>query len=262
MTTTFYRTRPFAYLVHLLLPGLAHALYREYLFGIFIFLIMQLGAVLLIISYLVTMPSSAKWILLSLPLVFYLFSFFDLKKTISQKGERLSRKVVVPALAVLFAAAYQVLAPTAPGNLILRNRPEIFRGESNDYSPLVTRGNLATANRFAYAVNIPLMRKPILHALPERFDLVRYIAAGGERKVGLVVGLPGEEVECANGVLSASGVIASLPRLGNGELTGSWPLTEVDPYFILVADVKLGVVSSVNQVSLGELVGRVGRLSQ
>ncbi len=262
MTYAFYRTKPFAYLVHLLLPGLAHALYREYLFGLFIFLIMQLGAVLLAVSYLVTMPPAAQWLLLSLPFVFYLFSFLDLHKTISQKRERLSPKVFWPALALLFAAAYQLLAPTAPGNMILRNRPEFFRGDSNDYSPYVTRGDISTANRFAYAVNIPLMKKPILHALPERFDLVRYINERGERKVGLVVGLPGEEVECAAGILSASGVIASLPVLGNGELTGSWPLTEVDSYSILVAEVKLGVVSSVSQVSLGELVGRVGRLSR
>jgi len=52
------------------LPGLAHALYREYLFGLFIFLIMQLGVALMVVSYLVDMPTLAKWLLLGLPFVF------------------------------------------------------------------------------------------------------------------------------------------------------------------------------------------------
>jgi hypothetical protein len=256
------RSQPFAYAMHLLLPGMAHVLYREYLFGIFIFLIMQLGAILVVVSFLVQMPALAKWILLGLPVVFYAFSFFDLYRTIHQKRDRIIRNRALLVGAVLFALVFQTLAPIAPGNFLLRNRPEFFRGQSSDYSPIVTRGGLATANRLAYAVDIPLMNRPIFHSLPERFDVVRYVDDQGERRIGLVVGLPQEEVACSDGILSASGVITPLPRLGGGDLTGSWPLTMVDGYSILVANVKLGVVSAVSPVGLSELVGRVGRLAE
>jgi hypothetical protein len=260
MKTQFFRSKPFAYAMHVLLPGMAHVLYREYLFGIFIFLIMQLGAILLVVSFLVQMPAAAKWILLGLPVLFYVFSFFDLHRTIDQKRDRIIRNQALLVGAVLFAVVFQTLAPIAPGNFLLRNRPEFFRGQSNDYSPIVTRGGFSFANRLAYSVDIPLMNRPIFHTLPERFDLVRYVDESGEHRIGLVVGLPQEEVECSDGLLSASGAITPLPRLGGGDLTGSWPLTMVDGYSILIANVKLGVVSAVSPVGLSELVGRVGRL--
>jgi hypothetical protein len=261
MIQRFSKSFPFAVVAHILLPGLAHALYREYLFGLFIFLIMQLGVALMVVSYLVEMPVLAKWLLLGLPFVFYLFSFVDLRRTVREKSDNMTLRGAPLAVAVLAALCFQMLAPISLGNFAWRNRPELFSGSTSDYSPYVTRGNFSTANRLAYLVDIPFMDRPLLHALPDRFDLIRYIDESGEHKLGLVVGFPGEDVSCADGILSAGDVITPLPQLRAGNLTGSWPLTLVEDRSILIADVKLGTVNSVNQISVAALIGRVGHLS-
>ncbi|MFZ1684502.1 MAG: hypothetical protein WAU88_10290 [Candidatus Zixiibacteriota bacterium] len=261
MIQRFSKTFPFAVAAHILLPGLAHALYREYLFGLFIFLIMQLGVALMVVSYLVDMPVLAKWLLLGLPFVFYLFSFVDLRRTVREKSEKMTLRGAPLVVALLAALCFQMLAPVSLGNFAWRNRPELFTGMTSDYSPYVTRGNYSTTNRLAYLVDIPFMDRPLLHALPERFDLIRYLDSTGERKLGLVVGFPGEDVSCTDGILTAGDIITALPQLRAGNLSGSWPLTLVDDRSILVADVKLGTVNSVSQISVATLIGRVGRLS-
>jgi hypothetical protein len=262
MNVRLFRSAPFAYLMHLLLPGLAHALYREFLFGLFLFLVMQLGAALLVTSFLVDIPAAARWILLGLPALFYVFSFYDLSRTIKKNRDRLTRSQPLILGALALALIFQCLAPTAPGNFIWRNHPEVFVGENNDYSPLIVRGGFGWSNNLAYMVEIPLMNRPVVHALPQRFDLVRYRDPQGRHRTGLVVGLPQEQVECSDGMLSAGGVITMLPHFGNGALTGSWPLTMVDSYSILVGEVKLGVVVSVSQVSLFDVSGRIEQLSE
>ena len=61
----------FSSLLHLLLPGLGHVFWREYAFGLFVFLVMLIAAVLFFVSFLVTIPVLVKVLLLGLPLVFF-----------------------------------------------------------------------------------------------------------------------------------------------------------------------------------------------
>ena len=76
----------FAALLNLLLPGLGHSYWRDYTFGLFIFLILLVAATLFFVSFLVTLPVLVKIILFGLPTLFYIFSFLDLARTLRRHG--------------------------------------------------------------------------------------------------------------------------------------------------------------------------------
>ncbi|MEW5993933.1 MAG: S26 family signal peptidase [Candidatus Zixiibacteriota bacterium] len=254
------RSYAFSFLLHLLLPGAAHVFWREYLFGVFIFLVTVLASVLFIVSILISLPIGAVVVLYTLPLLFYVFTFFDLTRTIKSKrvgAPAAPRKAV---LFLLISIAYQVFSPIAPVNFVFRNRPELFIQRGSQLSPLYDKGDVLLANRLAFKLDIIAVRKPILHALPERFDVVRFETESNRRQCAVVIGLPGEHIEVVEGVIVADGrpIIGEPP--GGIVLTGDWPLTVTDSYSILVATVNLGRIVRIDQVSFPALIGKVNRL--
>jgi len=78
----------FAALLNLLLPGLGHCFWREYLFGVFIFLIMLITVLLFYVSMIISLPYGFKLVLFILPAIFYLFTFFDLKNVVNKKRKK------------------------------------------------------------------------------------------------------------------------------------------------------------------------------
>ncbi len=249
---------PSGVILNILMPGLGHAFIGEFLFGIFVFLVMLIAVALLVVSYLVTLPKLAVWALLGLPIVFYLFSFVDLAKATRSRQSKTVRTRRALVIFLVVGVAYQALAPSAPMNFALRNLPEVFTQQDNKLSPLYHRGDLLKASRLAYFLNVIVVARPILHSLPERYDLVRF-RKEGTTDIGMVVGLPGEQVEIANGALTVNGT-PELSGLNTIKLSGSWPETSADSYSFLVATLNLGSVEHVYQVSFGELVGKVSTL--
>jgi len=75
MSNRRFGSRFIPYLLHLLLPGLGHVLAKEYVFGLFVFLVTLLAVVLFFVSFLVAMPPLAEFVLLGLPVIFYVFTF-------------------------------------------------------------------------------------------------------------------------------------------------------------------------------------------
>jgi len=258
VTHRFRHSQFLGALLNLLLPGLAHFLWGDRLFGVFVFLIMILAAVLAATSLLLPLPTLAVWVLLGLPVLFYVFSFGDLARLIARKRA----KVEISSLAVRTALGagilYQLLAPTAAVNFGIRNAPEMFVVANDNLAPVLHPGEPAMANAIAYYVNIPFINRPIFHALPERCDVVRYHSENGRKRVGVVIGLPGESVMVDSGFIVVNGVPAG-ERLPSGLNAGSLPLTAVDDYSILVGDFDYGKIVSASQVSLADLTGKVRR---
>ncbi len=116
------------------------------------------------------------------------------------------------------------------------------------------------ASRLSYLVRLMIVKKPILHSLPRRYDLVRFTDSDNRRHTGVVIGLPNEEVQVVGGVVIVNGV----PDLGEAPggiiLTGDCELTRVEGYSILVATLKLGRIEQVYHVSFASLIGKVGKL--
>ncbi|MEW6049544.1 MAG: hypothetical protein AB1644_00535 [Candidatus Zixiibacteriota bacterium] len=249
-----------AWLLNLLLPGLGHALWREWLFGLFIFLIMLIAVVLFVVTLLVPLSAVVKVLLLGLPLVFYLFSFVDLARTVRMRRSNVmisSRRMLI-CLAV--GIAYQFLSPSAPLNIGLNNLPELYRQSDSRLTPLFHRGDLLEASHMSYFVKLMFFERPIMHSLPQRYDIVRFEAPDKVRHAGVVLGRSGESIEMAEGVL----VVNGLPDLTNGpegiSLTGDCPLTVVRDYSILVATMNSGAVDKLYQVPFSDIVGKVSRL--
>jgi len=253
------RSLPYNVLLHLLLPGLGHLLWREYLFGVFIFLVTLLASVLFIVSFLVHLPSVAGLVLFGLPLLFYAFSFLDLVRTVKARRQKNAPGYKVTIIFLLVGVAYQLLSPIAPLNFALRNLPEVFVQGDNRLSPLYSEGDLLKASRLSYIVDVFVVNRPILHTLPQRYDVVRFVDGSGRCINGIVVGLPGERIEIAGGVV----VVNGLPDVGEAPggiiLTGECPLTFVGGYSILVVRLNLGRIDEVHEVPLTALIGKVGR---
>lgn len=251
---------PIAVLLHLLAPGMGHVLWREYLFGLFVFLILLTTSALTYLSFLVPLPIVVKLAMFGLPLTFYIFSFFDLGKTVRNRrsSQSPSRRLAI----ILFALglAYQLLSPTAAGNFLLRNRPLVYTQPDNSLSPVFGEGDLLTVNRLTYSVDFLFTDQRIAYRMPERFDFVRYHLIDDHQATGLVIGLPGEQVE----VLGGTVVVNNVPHIYPPDLRLGWrgdcPLTGVDPYGILVAEFQNGRLERVHEVSLAQLIGRVSRL--
>ncbi|PWB68210.1 hypothetical protein C3F09_12165 [candidate division GN15 bacterium] len=258
MTHRFRHSQFLGALYNLLLPGLAHFVWGDRLFGVFVFLIMILAATLAATSLLLPLPTLAVWVLLGLPVLFYIFSFVDLAKLIKRKRGKFDISVKAARIALGAGILYQLLAPTALVNFGIRNAPEFFVVGNNNLSPVVPAGQVVAANSISYYVNIPFIKHPIFHALPDRGDVVRYRVGHGQNRVGIVIGLPGETIAVDSGFIVVNGGPAgeSLPR---GLDAGNLPLTTVDDYSILVGDFDYGKIVGANQVSLTDLTGKVRR---
>lgn len=248
-----------ALLLNLLLPGLGHILWREYLFGAFVFLVCLLAVLIAVVSLFLPLSALVVGVLLGLPIVFYIFTFFDLARSVRRRRPQVSVTRRRANICLLIGIAYQVFSPSAPGNFALRNRPEFFRVSDNSLSPVLTKGDLAKASRLDYTVNVAFVGQPIFHHLPSRFDLVRYTDAKGDQQTGLVVGLPNEEIGIDQGHLYSN----RTPLFGDQPpvpISGDWPLTYAGRMSILIAVVYLGTVQDLRAIPLKNVTGKVSKV--
>lgn len=249
-----------AYLLNIFTPGLGHIYWKEYLFGIFVFLIMMLAVILVVVSFFISLDNWVIWMIAILPVIFYLFTFFDLSKSISKKKTKL---ITTKRKAVLFLIAgilYQLLVPLAPANFIIRNFPEYFIVERNDLNPVFQEGNILKASRLSYFINIFFIDKPVLYNLPNRYDIIRFESESGQKKVGIVIGLSGEEIEMAEGVVVVNGLAVYNQPSYFTTIGGECQLTYVDQYSILVGKLNLGMVNSFELVPFNQLIGKVDKV--
>lgn len=253
-------TRITALVLNLGIPGLGHLYLREYLFGIFVFLVLLIGAILFFVSFFLTLSFWPKLILLGLPVIFYMFTFVDLYRVSRAKTPAAGRSMRITVIFIAVAILYQTLAPVAPTNFGIRNFPEIFTIDDATLSPVYRQGTVLKASRLAYFVNIFFINKAIVHTLPGRYELVRFVDDQGRPRNGIVLGLPGEEVQMVDGVLVVNGFPDFNEPAGGLVLTGDCPLTSVEGYSILVATLHLGRVDTAYRVSLAEIVGKIDKL--
>jgi hypothetical protein len=257
MKVPYRLTLSFALLLNLLLPGAGYFLWKEMLFGLFVFLIMLLAAALGIVQFLIPLPQAALWLLLGLPLLFYLFTFVDLARTVRTKRAKLIPTAARAGLILAISLIYQLVSPSAFVNFGLRNFPEFSTVSDSHLGPLYRQGDIVIANRLAYTADIPFLDRPVLHALPERFDLVRFVGENGRHQSGFVLGLATELIEIVDGALTADDAPINVGLPSGFALTGQWPLTEVADYSILVGTFNLGTLDNLQQVRLDSVVGRV-----
>ena len=246
-----------SWLLNLLVPGLGHIYIREYSFGLFIFLITLLGVILFAATFFMDLSAAAVLMLLGLPVLFYLFTFFDLRRTIhSRKGPSIrSRRVL--GWFLLAGLVYQIFSPTALGNLVWRNRPEWFAQQGSQLSPRYSAGDWLKASRLAYRLDVGVISQPIMHHIPARYDLVLFATDDGHKAVGAVVGLPREQVEIVSGAVVVDGLIDYDARHLGVPMTGYCSLTSAGDFSILVATFRLGQVESIIDVRLDRLIGKV-----
>jgi len=250
----------FGLLLNLLLPGAGHIFWKEYTFGVFIFLIMLMAAALFFVSYLVYIPIALKTALFVLPAVFYLFTFVDLARSIRKKRDHSRRTPMVAVVFLLVVVIFQVAAPITPVNFLWRNTPEIYRTGDNHLAPMLRSGDIAWTNSLAYQANLFFFDRPVWHELPERGDMVRFIDRDSSTQTGFVLGLSDEEVEVVDGRLLVGGFPRLLDSHGGLRLSGDMPLTLVAPNSILVISLNLGAIDRTRQVPLDNLKGRVSQL--
>ncbi|HQL25220.1 MAG TPA: hypothetical protein PKY95_12440, partial [candidate division Zixibacteria bacterium] len=193
-----------ALLLHLLAPGFGHFYWREYLFGVFIFLVLLMAGALFVLSLLIDLPFYGRLIIYGLPIIFYLISFGDLYR-IARREHTARPQTSRRALVIwLLAAAYELVWPLAPLNFALLNAPSVYVMRENNLAPVFRDGDLLKASRLAYTFHTWFVNKPIVHALPDRFAVVR-VTAEGRALTGIVLGLPGEGVEVVDGVVVVDG---------------------------------------------------------
>lgn len=247
-----------AFFLNLILPGWGHIYWQDYLFGIFIYLIMLIAIVLFFVSFLITDNRLLIQILGLLPILFYVFTFVDLFKTVKTKKIAPSSKKLL--IFILIGLAYQVFAPIAPVNFIIRNAPEYFIVEKNNLSPIFAKGDLLKAEKSAYIIDLFFLEKPLMHAMPERYEIVRFRQNDQPKKVGVIIGLPGEEIEITEGVVVVNGYPENREPINGIVLMGDCGLTLVDDFSILVATLNLGVIDTVYNVPLSDLIGKVDKV--
>ena len=253
-----HRHPGFAFLLGLLVPGMGHVFWREYLFGLFVFLVMIIASVLVFFSFLVELPALLKWVLFGLPALFYLFTFIDLKRAIDRKRATSSRSGAVAVTFLVGAVAINVLLPLSPTNFLLHNRPALTTIHARSFRPLFEKGDLCLIDRSAYRVDLFFLNQPIIHSRPDRWDLISF-SEGGARQLGLVVGYGGEDVSYVDGVLLVDGA-ANNDRVWAPAPEGEIPLTRVDAGGILVATLSEGALVGTAQISDRNIVGKVHRL--
>jgi len=250
----------FAALLNILLPGAGHIFWRDYLFGIFVLSIALLAAALFFVCLVIALPTVVKIVLLGLPLVFWLFTFADLRRTMHRRALATSRSPNTATAYLLVALIFQAAAPVAPLNFGLRNRPHGFLASGSSLAPLLRDGDPALAAAFPYFVNVFFLERPIWHKLPSPGDLVRFSGDDGQVRIGVVLGREGERVSVVDGSVTGDGSFSFDKVGGRLRLQGNMPLTAVEPGSILVATLNLGAVDRAYQVPIGRLIGKVYRL--
>jgi hypothetical protein len=135
----------------------------------------------------------------------------------------------------------------------------LFRVADNTLSPALRKGDLARASRLDYTVNVAFVGHPIFHSLPSRFDIVRYSTDTGEKKLGLVIGLPNEEIGVVDGQVYSNRVplVDEQPPV---PFSGDWPLTYAGGMSILIAEINLGTIRDVKEVPLRSVTGKVSKV--
>ncbi len=250
----------FGLLLNLIIPGAGHIYLREYLFGLFIFTVMLIAAVLFLFSFIVALPLSATMFLFGLPGVFYLFTFVDLWRSARRTDERRPRTAIVAGFFLAVTALIALLAPLSPVNFFGRNLPEIVTVENDELSPLVKTGDVCWVSRLAYRANLFFVDQPSLHTSPERWQMVRFVDLDARKRIGLVVGLFDEEIALYNDTLFVDGFPESQPFENPKSIRGEVPLTDAGPASILVVTFSEGRLADIHRVALIDIVGRVYRL--
>jgi hypothetical protein len=250
----------FAHLLNLLIPGLGHAYWGEYLFAAFIFLIMLLAATLFFFCFLVSLPFGLRAVLFGLPALFYLFTFVDLHRAIQRRRAKVRRSVRTAWLFLVLGVAAQLILPVAPANFLIHNPPGIAQVEDNRLEPLLENGDICYVNTVAYRADLFFFDRPMTHALPDRWDLTQYHNSETGLELGLALGFGDEELAFINDTLFVDGYplheSEDPPPIYGGEMS----LTLVDPGSILVATLANGKVHRVRQVPISDVVGKVHRL--
>ncbi len=248
--------RAFAWSLNLLMPGLGHIFLREFVFGLFVFLITLLGTVTWVALMILHLPSWSEAVLLGLPLLFYLFTFVDINRTIRRMSRKpLHSRGAVAALLIVGLANFAV-SPGGAGNLMWLNRPEIIVLDDNSLAPRYSKNDLLLVGSLGYYINVAVVDHPIMHTLPSRLDIIRY-HDDDDLKTGIVLGLPGEEVEVITGVLIVNGIMYEGLRPTGIPMTGDLPLTLIERRSILVGEFRLGRLARAQQIELMQVAGKV-----
>jgi hypothetical protein len=246
--------------LNLIIPGLGHMYWREYLFGAFIFLIAAIAGVIAGVAFIVPLNLVARLILFGLPTVFYAFTFVDLKRTITRRNSSSGRNGRTVVLFLTAGVVLQLVLPIAPVNFIIRNAPQVFVVADHRLEPLYGKGDLAAAIPTDYRVNLFFLDRPLWHTTPEYGDLVRFVDSSSVVRNGVVLGMFGEAVQIIDGVLVIDG--AAQPDLipESLKLRGDMALTSVDGSSILVATLNLGAVDATYQIGARGILGRMHHL--
>jgi hypothetical protein len=226
---------------------------------LFIFLITLLGVVTWVALMILHLPAWSEAILIGLPLLFYLFTFVDLGRTAGRLQRRPFDSYRAITLLLAVGLAYFLFAPSGAGNLIWQNRPSFFTLEDSSLAPRYSRGSLLLSNSLEYYVDLAVVKHPIMHTLPSRLDIVSY-EEDGEEPTGVVLGLPGEEVEVIAGTLIVNGLIFEGLSPTGTPMTGDLPLTLVGSRSILIADFQLGHLVRAHEIDLTRIEGKVTQL--
>ncbi len=249
----------FASLLNLLAPGLGHAFWREYAFGSFVFLVMILSALLGIVAVIFSISIWARIGMYTLPLLFYAFTFVDLRR-VTKSAKTPSRTMPWTSGFVAAAICWQLFSPLAPVNFGIRNFPSIFRQPDSSLSPVIQQGEWLAANSLAYKASFAFISHPQFFDLPKIGDLVQYEDSSSARPVGIVGGLPGDQIEVGDGKLFVGPTWYDLADIVGVRVGGTVELTSVEPGSILVLRLRLGEVTGVEQVPLGNIIGKVHKV--
>jgi len=244
--------------MHLLVPGLGHIYVREYLFGIFIYLITLTASVLFAVSLFISIPLLGRILMYGLPILFYFFSFFDLHKTIETKSKKKKPTQNKLIFFLVIGITFQIFWPLAPVNFGIRNCPDIFVQKDNSLEPFFKNDDLLKASRLEYFLDIWFIEQPVLHSIPERFEIVKFKTEDQNEICGFVLGLPGEDVEMLEGVLVVNNSPLFLPNSLN--FFGDIPLFSVSSYSVMVVTSHLGYIDQTYDVPVTQLVGKVEKL--
>lgn len=251
------KSKYIALFMNLLLPGLGHIFWKEYIFGIFVFLIVLIGIILFFVSFFIDLSTLIIILMLTLPVIFYFFTFLDLVKTVKQKFGKVKRTRKTALIFLASGFLFQVAAPITPLNFFIRNFPQYFVVEQNNLSPLYHQGDILKADRLAYLVDIFFLEKPLLIDLPKRYEIIRFVDLNNFKNVGIVLALPKEEFEMAQGVIVINGMPDITLPPGNLVFMGDIELTLINEYSILVATLNLGTIDKIYEIPFKDIIGKV-----
>lgn len=250
----FADTYGFAALLNILTPGLGHLYRRDFLFGAFIFLIIQLAAILFFVSLLISLPLLALGFIFTLPALFFVISFIDLERTVRKKKKTLPSKAAIWLL--LLAVLLQFVSPTAPVNFFIRNAPTIQTATAEPGAPGVNEGDLLVINPAAYRVNIVFMPSSLIYDFPRPVQNVAF-NSDNSRHTGMILGLSGDEVQIVDGYLAINDTAIALPEsISNASLS----LTFVPPDFIMIGLFEQGDLVDTKFVFVTDILGKAHRV--